>query len=212
LEARIDEWEQAYISAARNLGVSLYKPPLKQDSALWAACESPYGSGSPFCPHVIRTLRMWFERHPQIEQEFDAGLDEAWKSDFLAQLAALSDNSVAESAGSPKSGAGSNGWPPPFNPAFLTKVDELELSVRSSCCLKNDSIVYIGDLVQKTEAEMLRTPNFGRKSLNEIKEVLAQIGLHLGMEAPGWPPEDIETLASRFEKVKAEEMSQEDGA
>src|SRR5947209_2604147 len=68
-----------------------------------------------------------------------------------------------------------------FNPAFLKKVDELELSVRSANCLKNDNIVYIGDLVQKTEAEMLRTPNFGRKSLNEIKEVLAQMGLHLGM-------------------------------
>ena len=61
-------------------------------------------------------------------------------------------------------------------------MDELELSVRSANCLKNDNIVYIGDLIQKTEAEMLRTPNFGRKSLNEIKEVLAQMGLHLGME------------------------------
>src|SRR6478609_3685261 len=67
-----------------------------------------------------------------------------------------------------------------FNPALLKKVDELELSVRSANCLKNDNIVYIGDLIQKTEAEMLRTPNFGRKSLNEIKEVLAQMGLHLG--------------------------------
>jgi len=63
-----------------------------------------------------------------------------------------------------------------FNPALLKKVDELELSVRSANCLKNDNIVYIGDLIQKTEAEMLRTPNFGRKSLNEIKEVLAQMG------------------------------------
>ena len=67
-----------------------------------------------------------------------------------------------------------------FNPALLKKVDELELSVRSANCLKNDNIVYIGDLIQKTEAEMLRTPNFGRKSLNEIKEVLAGMGLHLG--------------------------------
>ena len=82
-----------------------------------------------------------------------------------------------------------------FNPALLKKVDELELSVRSANCLKNDNIVYIGDLIQKTEAEMLRTPNFGRKSLNEIKEVLAQMGLHLGMEVTGWPPENIEELA-----------------
>ena len=87
----------------------------------------------------------------------------------------------------------------PFNPALLKKVDELELSVRSANCLKNDNIVYIGDLIQKTEAEMLRTPNFGRKSLNEIKEVLAQMGLHLGMEVPDWPPENIEELAKRFE-------------
>ncbi len=86
-----------------------------------------------------------------------------------------------------------------FNAALLKKVDELELSVRSANCLKNDNIVYIGDLIQKTEAEMLRTPNFGRKSLNEIKEVLAGMGLHLGMEVPNWPPENIEELAKRFE-------------
>ena len=86
-----------------------------------------------------------------------------------------------------------------FNPALLKKVDELELSVRSANCLKNDNIVYIGDLIQKSEAEMLRTPNFGRKSLNEIKEVLAQMGLHLGMEVVNWPPENIEELAKRFE-------------
>jgi DNA-directed RNA polymerase subunit alpha len=86
-----------------------------------------------------------------------------------------------------------------FNPVLLKKVDELELSVRSANCLKNDNIVYIGDLIQKTEAEMLRTPNFGRKSLNEIKEVLAAMGLHLGMEVPDWPPENIEDLAKRYE-------------
>jgi DNA-directed RNA polymerase subunit alpha len=86
-----------------------------------------------------------------------------------------------------------------FNPALLKKVDELELSVRSANCLKNDNIVYIGDLIQKTEAEMLRTPNFGRKSLNEIKEVLASMGLHLGMEVPNWPPDNIDDLAKRFE-------------
>ena len=88
----------------------------------------------------------------------------------------------------------------PFNPHLLRKVDELELSVRSANCLKNDNIVYIGDLVQKTEAEMLRTPNFGRKSLNEIKEVLAHMGLGLGMEVAGWPPENIEELARRIEE------------
>lgn len=86
-----------------------------------------------------------------------------------------------------------------INPNLLRKVDELELSVRSANCLKNDNIVYIGDLVQKSEAEMLRTPNFGRKSLNEIKEVLAQMGLHLGMEVTGWPPENINELSKKLE-------------
>ncbi|MBX7146390.1 MAG: DNA-directed RNA polymerase subunit alpha [Alphaproteobacteria bacterium] len=89
---------------------------------------------------------------------------------------------------------------PPFNKNLLRKVDELELSVRSANCLKNDNIIYIGDLVQKTEAEMLRTPNFGRKSLNEIKEVLSQMGLHLGMHIPSWPPENIEELARRLDE------------
>ncbi|WP_341704255.1 DNA-directed RNA polymerase subunit alpha [Ferrovibrio sp.] len=88
---------------------------------------------------------------------------------------------------------------PEFNPNLLRRVDELELSVRSANCLKNDNIVYIGDLIQKTEAEMLRTPNFGRKSLNEIKEVLAQMGLHLGMHVPNWPPENIEELAKKLQ-------------
>jgi DNA-directed RNA polymerase subunit alpha len=87
----------------------------------------------------------------------------------------------------------------PFNPALLKKVDELELSVRSANCLKNDNIVYIGDLILKSEGEMLRTPNFGRKSLNEIKEVLAGMGLHLGMDVPNWPPENIDDLAKKFE-------------
>jgi DNA-directed RNA polymerase subunit alpha len=87
----------------------------------------------------------------------------------------------------------------PFNAALLKKVDELELSVRSANCLKNDNIVYIGDLIQKSESEMLRTPNFGRKSLNEIKEVLAQMGLHLGMEVTNWPPENIDELAKKME-------------
>jgi DNA-directed RNA polymerase subunit alpha len=89
---------------------------------------------------------------------------------------------------------------PAFNKNLLRKVEELELSVRSANCLKNDNIIYIGDLVQKTESEMLRTPNFGRKSLNEIKEVLAQLGLHLGMEILDWPPENIEELAKRLEE------------
>ena len=87
-----------------------------------------------------------------------------------------------------------------FSPYLLKKVDELELSVRSANCLKNDNIVYIGDLVQKTESEMLKTPNFGRKSLNEIKEVLGSMGLKFGMEVQEWPPENIEELARKYEE------------
>jgi DNA-directed RNA polymerase subunit alpha len=83
---------------------------------------------------------------------------------------------------------------------LLRKVSELELSVRAANCLKNDNIVYIGDLVQRTEAEMLKTPNFGRKSLNEIKQVLSDMGLHLGMEITNWPPENIEELAKRLDE------------
>lgn len=89
---------------------------------------------------------------------------------------------------------------PEFNRNLLRKVDELELSVRSANCLKNDNIIYIGDLVQKSEQEMLRTPNFGRKSLNEIKEVLTNMGLNLGMEITDWPPENIEDMAKKLEE------------
>ena len=89
---------------------------------------------------------------------------------------------------------------PEFNKNLLRKVDELELSVRSMNCLKNDNIIYIGDLVQKTEPEMLRTPNFGRKSLNEIKEVLNSMSLYLGMEVPNWPPDNISELSKKLEE------------
>jgi len=98
LDARIDNWEQAYISAARNLGVSIYKPPLKQDVQVWKDCERPYGSGIAFCGHVARTLRVWFERNPHLETEFDNGLADAWR-DFLTQLGAVSDSSSVETGG-----------------------------------------------------------------------------------------------------------------
>ena len=89
---------------------------------------------------------------------------------------------------------------PEFNRNLLRKVDELELSVRSMNCLKNDNIIYIGDLVQKSEGEMLRTPNFGRKSLNEIKEILNGMSLYLGMEIPNWPPDNIAELSKKLEE------------
>ena len=90
---------------------------------------------------------------------------------------------------------------PEFNKNLLKRVEELELSVRSMNCLKNDNIIYIGDLVQKSEGEMLRTPNFGRKSLNEIKEVLNTMSLYLGMEIPNWPPDNIAELSKKLEEA-----------
>lgn len=87
----------------------------------------------------------------------------------------------------------------PFNPLLLKKIDELELSVRSHNCFKNDNIVYLGDLIIKTEAEMLKTQNFGRKSLNEIKNILSGLNLTFGMDVPGWPPDNLETLSKKYE-------------
>jgi len=89
-----------------------------------------------------------------------------------------------------------------FDHRLLMRVENLELSVRSQNCLKNENIVYVGDLVTKSEFEMLRTPNFGRKSLSEIKEVLGRLNLNFGMEVPGWPPEgNLEELARKYEET-----------
>src|SRR5690606_6526524 len=81
------------------------------------------------------------------------------------------------------------GRPSQVDPILLRPVDDLELTVRSANCLKAENIYYIGDLIQRTENELLKTPNLGRKSLNEIKEVLASRGLTLGMRLENWPPE-----------------------
>ena len=80
---------------------------------------------------------------------------------------------------------------PPLDPILLRPVDDLELTVRSANCLKAENIYYIGDLIQRTENELLKTPNLGRKSLNEIKEVLASHGLTLGMRLENWPPANL---------------------
>ncbi|MEK6555927.1 MAG: DNA-directed RNA polymerase subunit alpha C-terminal domain-containing protein, partial [Bdellovibrionota bacterium] len=89
--------------------------------------------------------------------------------------------------------------PPKLNDNLFRSVDDLELSVRSANCLKNANIRFIGELVTKSEAEMLKTKNFGRKSLNEIKEILQNMGLSLGMKIDGWPPPgwDPNTAAAR---------------
>ena len=124
--------------------------------------------------------------------------------DQLALFVHFDDSAIARSTpigvAAPAPRAEAQGDTQQINRYLLKKVDELELSVRSANCLKNDNIIYIGDLVGKTEAEMLRTPNFGRKSLNEIKEVLSSMGLRLGMEIPGWPPENIEEMAKKLEQ------------
>ena len=78
------------------------------------------------------------------------------------------------------------------NPLLLRPVDELELTVRSANCQKAENIYYIGDLIQRTETELLKTPNLGRKSLNEIKEVLASRGLTLGGRLENWPPQGLD--------------------
>ena len=79
-----------------------------------------------------------------------------------------------------------------MDPLLLQLVDDLDLTVRSANCLKAENIYYIGDLIQKTETELLKTPNLGRKSLNEIKEVLASRGLVLGTKLDNWPPPGLE--------------------
>ena len=93
----------------------------------------------------------------------------------------------------PFSGAqAASGGKQDFDPILLRPVDELELTVRSANCLKAENIYYIGDLIQRTENELLKTPNLGRKSLNEIKEVLASRGLTLGMRLENWPPAGLD--------------------
>jgi len=91
---------------------------------------------------------------------------------------------------------------PEFNKNLLKTIDELELSVRSYNCLKNENIIYVGDLVSKTELEMLKTANFGRKSLNELKDNLKSMGFSFGMKLQNWPPKNIEELL----KIKNKEF------
>ncbi|WP_042427972.1 DNA-directed RNA polymerase subunit alpha [Comamonas granuli] len=105
----------------------------------------------------------------------------------LAVFAQLDGGDIFEA---PASGARSSGAT--FDPILLRPVDELELTVRSANCLKAENIYYIGDLIQRTENELLKTPNLGRKSLNEIKEVLASRGLTLGMKLENWPPAGLD--------------------
>lgn len=103
-----------------------------------------------------------------------------------------------------------------IDPKLLQPVDDLELTVRSANCLKAENVYYIGDLVQRTEAELLKTPNLGKKSLTEIKEVLAKFGLHLGMKVEDWPPPGLmeqqpeERVAASRKVSIAAEMAESD--
>ncbi len=113
---------------------------------------------------------------------------------------------------------------PALDPTLLQSVDTLELSPRTAACFRQAHIVYIGDLVQLTEAKLLRIADFGRRSLNETKEVLAQKGLHLGMELPEWPatretpaaavvaavPEDLDSLLEPDDEARAQPMKYHD--
>ncbi len=108
--------------------------------------------------------------------------------DQLSVFAALEGTAV------PAEEKGGRVQAPPIDPILLRPVDDLELTVRSANCLKAENIYYIGDLIQRTETELLKTPNLGRKSLNEIKEVLAARGLTLGMKLENWPPAGLEKL------------------
>lgn len=136
---------------------------------------------------------------------------EAVKCDFSVALNALSrclsDGQISSAWRSPRSDefefdarsieAQHNYKPIPdvaFDTKFLKKIEELDLSVRSYNCLKNCGVSYLGDLVQKTEAQLLRTPNFGRKLVNETKEILAKLDLHLGISICGWPPPTEEAI------------------
>lgn len=88
----------------------------------------------------------------------------------------------------------------PFDTKLLIRVENLELSVRAQNCLKNENIVYVGDLVTKSESKMMQTPNFGKKSLNEIKQLLENMNLKFGMEVAAWPPANVEELSAKYEE------------
>jgi DNA-directed RNA polymerase subunit alpha len=109
---------------------------------------------------------------------------------LVEQLKVFAQLSDEEASGTSASAGSSNTQN--FDPILLRPVDELELTVRSANCLKAENIYYIGDLIQRSENELLKTPNLGRKSLNEIKEVLASRGLTLGMKLESWPPAGLE--------------------
>jgi DNA-directed RNA polymerase subunit alpha len=129
----------------------------------------------------------------EIETNGSVAPEEAVRSaaTILVEQISMFANIAPGSGGIDKGGAGAASGSA-FDPILLRPVDELELTVRSANCLKAENIYYIGDLIQRTENELLKTPNLGRKSLNEIKEVLASRGLTLGMKLENWPPAGLD--------------------
>ncbi len=128
----------------------------------------------------------------EIETNGAVGPEEAVRAAAKILVEQLAVFAQLEGADVFENGAVKSGVTQQFDPVLLRPVDELELTVRSANCLKAENIYYIGDLIQRTENELLKTPNLGRKSLNEIKEVLASRGLTLGMKLENWPPAGLE--------------------
>jgi DNA-directed RNA polymerase subunit alpha len=112
----------------------------------------------------------------------------------MVEMGGMMMGGAAFAPGAAGAGAGGGARTPQIDPILMRPVDDLELTVRSANCLKAENIYYIGDLIQRTENELLKTPNLGRKSLNEIKEVLASRGLTLGMKLENWPPAGLERV------------------
>ena len=128
----------------------------------------------------------------EIETNGAVGPEEAVRAAAKILVEQLAVFAQLEGAEAFEAGAAKGAGAQQFDPVLLRPVDELELTVRSANCLKAENIYYIGDLIQRTENELLKTPNLGRKSLNEIKEVLASRGLTLGMKLENWPPAGLE--------------------
>lgn len=128
----------------------------------------------------------------EIETNGSIGPEEAVRASAKILVEQLAVFAQLEGDGSVDFGATPARSSQQFDPILLRPVDELELTVRSANCLKAENIYYIGDLIQRTENELLKTPNLGRKSLNEIKEVLASRGLTLGMKLENWPPAGLD--------------------
>ena len=172
-------------------GLKAFKVGGAEETSDKAEMDAPVSIDLLVEPDLAPVASLKLQEAPEFKATSDEALKKAPSAGWTSQAAVEEPKPVGMIE--------RRGEPLPFNRNMLKKVDELELSVRSANCLKNENIYYIGDLVQRSEPEMLRTPNFGRKSLNEIKEVLSMMGLGFGMSVPNWPPENIDELAKSLE-------------